>query len=167
MICLFCGALCNVGLEERSINKGYYYRAETQSKQCQSDCGVRGQTVKMVVSLCLFPDLPAWLPISQRVGWPPYTCSSLPVCPSSTRLSQHPSTYLSISLSLSHFKLAVKSNQSCTERDVVVVEMLAADNETKDFLKGSRDGASQRERDPEGGGCHIECPDPMGSQAGD
>ena len=107
-----CGALCNVGLEERSINKGYYYRAETQSNQCQSDCGVRGQTVKMVVSLCLFPDLPAWLPISQRVGWPPYTCSSLPVCPSSTRLSQHPSTDLTqhlfpFSLSPSHLKLSL------------------------------------------------------------
>lgn len=46
----------------------------TKTEQTVSDCGVDGQTVKMMVYMCLFPDPPACLPISGL------TTLHLPVC---------------------------------------------------------------------------------------
>lgn len=81
----------------------------TKTEQTVSDCGVDGQTVKIMVyiRIRLFPDLSACLPISQPVGWPPYTCLS--VC--SLILAACLSVHLSVS---SSFCLNLNSHYPCS-----------------------------------------------------
>lgn len=66
-----------------------------------------------MVWVCLFPDLPLWLPISQPVGWSAYTCSPVCFVILAACLSIHLSVWTCISTFYFIFKLTVTPAKGC------------------------------------------------------